>query len=903
MRIDSIKTLSGPNIYSHKPVLAIKLYMEDLQERESRELPGFNERLIQKLPGLKHHHCSKGKPGGFIERLYEGTFFGHIVEHITLELTELAGVGTFHGKTRVTEDPTCYLVLVEYTAEHGTRFLAQVAVDLVQALIDECEFPIEEKLEQARKLIARTELGPSTRAIVDAATERGIPWFRIGDASLVQIGYGKNRKHIQAAISDGTRAVAVEIAGDKELTKNLLEQAAVPVPRGFVASTEEEAIQAMKELDQPVVVKPLDGRQGKGVSLNLSTPEEVRHAFLIAREHSGRVIVEELFSGRNYRVLVIGGKMVAASERLPASVEGDGHHTILELVEIENADPRRGDGHEKALTKLVIDSVASEYLKKAGRTPDDVPRAGETVALREGINLSTGGTARDVTDEVHPSVARLSERVARIVGMDICGVDLVLEDISQPFRKDGGGVIEVNASPGLRMHISPSEGTPRDVGSAIVDLLYPEGAAARIPIISITGTNGKTTVTRMIGHMLGTAGQTVGMTTTDGIYVGGSLLSEGDMTGPYSARAVLSDPAVEVAVLETARGGIARRGLGYDWSDISVITNIAGDHIGQDGIRSIEDIVYIKSLVAERVREGGTLVLNADDEHLSRLVHQPRVSRLKRQIVYFSLHENSLLVKKHRAMGGTAFFVRNGWIIEARHSMEYKVARVDTIPVTLSGAAEYNVANCLAATAVARAHGLSRGQIAETLMAFQSTVHNAGRTNLFQLNGGFLMLDYGHNADAFKAVCRLASQWKDRRVTGIIGVPGDRADDVVREAGRAAADGFHRIVLKEDRDRRGRAPGEIIDLLHTSIKEIAPDLECLIRPDEVEAVKTEIASMEPGDVVVVFYEKLQPVLQILEAAGATPVSEIETLFVSSHLDLQSSLARSEQNKASRKQMA
>ncbi|HYE65824.1 MAG TPA: cyanophycin synthetase, partial [Pyrinomonadaceae bacterium] len=656
MRVDKIRTLSGPNIFSHQPVLVMRLDLEELTAKESTEFPGFIDRLLALLPGLHEHHCSVGRPGGFVERLYEGTYFAHIVEHVALELTEHAGIPAYFGKARQADEPGLYNVVVEYKAEHGARYLLNVAVELVEALLKGESFPLEEKLAEARALVDRTELGPSTRSIVEAAERRGIPWFRIGAESLVQLGYGKNRKLIQAAMSDRTNAIAVDIAANKELTKTVLEQASIPIPRGRIVRTEDEAVEALADINGPVVIKPLDGRQGLGVSLNLTTPEEAIHAFRLAREFSDDVLVEELVNGRNYRVLVIDGRMVAASERLACHVKGDGVHTIAELIEIENRNPLRGEGHDKPLTRIVIDSVMITYLRKRGLSLDHVPQPEEIIFLREGINLSTGGTAQDVTETVHPEVTRMCERAARVIGLDICGIDLVLKDIAEPLKKGSGGIIEVNASPGLRMHHYPSVGEARDVGAAIVEMLYPPGAPARIPVFSITGTNGKTTVARMIAHVLSETGQTVGLTTTDGIYIGGERIVEGDTTGPHSARTILSDPAVEVAVLETARGGIVRRGLGYDWSDISVLTNIGPDHIGQDGIKSVEDLVYIKSLVAERVREGGTLVLNADDEHLARLMEHPRVSRVRKQVVYFSLRENHLLIRRHLDAGGTAYF-------------------------------------------------------------------------------------------------------------------------------------------------------------------------------------------------------------------------------------------------------
>ncbi|HEV2883042.1 MAG TPA: cyanophycin synthetase [Pyrinomonadaceae bacterium] len=873
MRIDKIRTLSGPNIYNYKPVLLMKLYLEELTDTESCDVAGFNERLVARLPGLKEHQCSKGRAGGFVERLEAGTYFGHIIEHVALELSEAAGVPVYYGKTLYADEPGCYNVVVAYKAERGMRYLLEVAVELVGALVNDDPYPLKEKIEEARRLIARTELGPSTRAIVDAARRRGIPHFRVNRDSLVQLGYGKNRRFIQAAMTSETGGIAVEIAGDKELTKSILEQADIPVPRGLVVETPEEAAAALHELSAPIVVKPLDGHQGNGVSLNLSTESEVMEAFRIAQVFGREVLVEEMYAGRDYRVLVVGGKLVAASERIPCHVVGDGAHTLRELIDIANLDPRRGEGHDNVLTKIKVDEVMLACLHKSGLRLEQVPGAGERVFLRETGNLSTGGTAVDVTDIVHPEVRRVCERAARVVGLDICGLDLIATDIAQPLQP-GNGFIEANAAPGLRMHTAPTHGQPRDVGGAIVDMLYPPGAEARIPIISITGTNGKTTVTRMIGHILQEMRWSVGMTTTDGIHIGGELVARGDTTGPHSARVVLSDPTVEVAVLETARGGITRRGLGYDWSDISIITNIREDHIGQDGIRDIEDLVHIKSLVAERVREGGTLILNADDEQSVRLIENSRVRRTDKQFIYFSLNDNNLLVRKYADIGGGAFFVRDGQIIEAAGHVEYEVATVADIPVTMGGTARFQVSNVLAAVAACRAHGVTRENIAAALKTFDNAEHNPGRANLYQVGAGYVMVDYGHNPDAFDAVSRMAALWHGRRVTAILGVPGDRDDSLIEESGRIAARGFHRIIIKEDKDLRGRRKGEVAGLLCRTVNAESPGRECLTVLDEVEAFSDELREMKQGDVVVVFYDKLEPVLEVLAQHGAVPVTSI-----------------------------
>ncbi|HLL16236.1 MAG TPA: cyanophycin synthetase [Pyrinomonadaceae bacterium] len=873
MRIDKIRTLAGPNIYNHKPVLLMRLYLEELAETESRDVAGFNERLVARLPGLKEHHCNKGRAGGFVERLETGTYFGHIVEHVALELSDAAGVPVYYGKTLYADEPGCYHVVVAYKAERGMRYLLEVAVELVGALVRNDPYALEEKLEAARRLIARTELGPSTRAIVEAARRRDIPWFRVNADSLVQLGYGRNRRFIQAAMTSETGGIAVEIAGDKELTKSMLEQADIPAPRGLVAETADEAIAALSEIGGAVVVKPLDGHQGKGVSLNLTTEIEVLEAFRIAQGYGHDVLVEEMYEGRDYRVLVVGGKLVAASERVPCHVVGDGEHTLGELIEIENLDPLRGEGHDNVLTKIKADEVMLAYLHKHGLNFEQVPGAGERVFLRETGNLSTGGTAIDVTDIVHPEVRRLCERAARVVGLDICGLDLLAADIAQPLR-NGNGFIEANAAPGLRMHTAPTHGQPRDVGGAIIAMLYPPGAEARIPIISITGTNGKTTVTRLIGHVLQEMRWSVGMTTTDGIHIGGELVARGDTTGPHSARVVLSDPTVEVAVLETARGGITRRGLGYDWSDISIITNIREDHIGQDGIRDIEDLVHIKSLVAERVREGGTLILNADDEQCVRLIENSRVRRTDKQFIYFSLDDNNLLIRKYMDIGGGAFFVRDGRIVEAAGGEEHEVAAIADIPLTMGGTARFQVSNVLAAVAACRAHGVTRENIAAALKTFSNAEHNPGRANLYRVGAGYVMVDYGHNPDAFDAVSRMAALWQGRRVTAILGVPGDRDDRLIEESGRIAARGFQRIIIKEDKDLRGRRKGEVAGLLCRTVNAESPERECLTVLDEIQAFSNELPAMREGDVIVVFYDKLEPVLEVLARHGAVPAESI-----------------------------
>ncbi|HLM62145.1 MAG TPA: cyanophycin synthetase, partial [Pyrinomonadaceae bacterium] len=745
------------------------------------------------------------------------------------------------------------------------------------AVVQEKEFFFEHKITEAKDIAADTELGPSALAIVEAAERRGIPWTRENVYSLIQLGYGKNRRNVQAAMTDGTGIIGVDLAGNKDLTKQRLWDFSIPVPDGEIVRTEKEAVEALEDIGAPVVVKPLDGRQGKGVSLNLKTPEEVIEAFHIAREYSRKVLVEELFEGKNYRVLVVDGKMVAASERVPCGVFGDGEHTVSELIEIENQNPMRGEGHEKPLTKIKVDPIILSALRKEGWQMEDVPPSGERVSLCAGMNLSTGGTARDVTDEVHPSVKSLCERAARIIDLDICGVDLVIEDISAPIPKEKGGVIEINAAPGLRMHAFPSEGKPRDVGGAIVEMLYPKGKEARIPIISITGTNGKTTVTRMISHILNDGNRTIGTTTSTGIYLNGELIVEGDTTGPISAKTVLGDKAVEVAVLETARGGIVRRGLAYDWSDISVLTNVSEDHIGQDDIESVDDLIRIKALIAERVRPGGTLILNADDENSRRALEREKVKEIDKQIVYFSLDENNPRLQKHLEQGGTAYVTKNDFIVEIIGQEVFPIVEPERIPVTLGGTADFQTANAMAAIAACRAFGMSREEIVNRLQTFRNDADNPGRNNLYKVGKGYALVDYGHNPDGFAAICRMASKWKGKKITGIISVAGDREDRIVREAAKVAAGCFHRVIATEDIDRRGREPGEIPMLLCETISSENPEKICEIVADETEAFAKAIREIEEDEVIVIFYDKLSPILKILEQNQAVPIYSFDEM--------------------------
>ena len=848
------------------------LELEDLTDRSSDSIPNFTTNLTAMLPGLHEHRCSPGYVGGFVERLNKGTYFAHIVEHIALELSELVGIGVGYGKSIYGNAPGLYQVIIRYKNEEGMMEVLKVAVKLADAIARGETFDLEGAIITIKNKIRKNEFGPSTQAILKAATVRNIPWKRLNEFNLVQLGHGKYRKFIQATTSSQTSDIAVDIAQNKDLTKNFLRAGAIRVPYGRVVHTLEEAIEAFNEIGDAVVVKPFDGNHGRGVSINLKTKEEIATAYEIAHAESNAVLIEEYFKGLDYRVIVVGGKMIAAAWREAAHVIGDGIHNLAELVALENMNPKRGEGHEKPLTKISFDPTNESLLKKNQISLDMIPLKGQKIYLRETANLSTGGTATDVTDHVHPEVALLCERAAKIIGLDICGIDLVMEDISKPLAGQIGGVIEVNAGPGIRMHHYPNAGAARDVGGAIVDFMYPGHHNGRIPIISITGTNGKTTVTRLISHIVAQTGMTVGSTTTDGIYINNKRVTEGDTTGPISAQNILFDPSVEFAVFETARGGIVKRGLGYDWSDVGIITNITADHLGQDGINSIEDVLRIKSLVVERVRKGGTVILNADCPELVELAQNSQMEFDQKQIIFFSVKENSEIISEHVAQGKTAFYLRDNRIYQSYEGIERFVVQAHEIPMTIHGSALFNVSNALAGMAACKAVGLPYSVILDGLRTFDLNENNPGRTNIYQINDAFVLLDYAHNPDALLNIGDMVSKWDVDSLTGVIAVPGDRSDDLIKMSGVAAAHIFKKIIIREDEDLRGRKPGEVAQLIQTGVSQERTDSVSTIIPNPYEALTAAIKDLKSQEVVAYFYEDFKKSEALLIQLGAFKIS-------------------------------
>ncbi|HHY80595.1 MAG TPA: cyanophycin synthetase [Thermoanaerobacter sp.] len=858
MIIKDIRVYRGRNIYSHRPVIKMVVDIERL-DIPTKDIPNFNERLIKRLPGLSKHSCSYGYEGGFLKRLEEGTYLPHVTEHIILELQNMLGYDVKFGRARNIEGDL-YYIIYEYGLEECGIRVGKLAVEMVNKFIQGEEFDLEERLERIRNIIAEIELGPSTMAIKNEALKAGIPVTRVGNGSILRLGYGKYQKMIEGTISQNTSCIAVDIASDKILTKQILRDHGFPVPEGDVAYNEEEAIAIAEEIGYPVAIKPYNGNQGKGVHLNITNKEEVSIAYRNAKAYSDLVIVEKHIKGKHYRVLVVGEKVVAVAEKIPAHVIGDGIHTIEELVEIENKNPLRGKGHEKPLTKLTIDTISKMILKKQGFDLEDIPKKGQKVFLRESANLSTGGIAIDKTDDIHPYNIEIAVRAAKAIGLDIAGIDITMEDIKKPLTKENGAIIEINASPGIRMHHYPSKGKPRNVAKAIVDMLFPKGSKATIPIISITGTNGKTTVTRMTAHILKTYGYTVGMTCTDGIYIDDTCVYKGDNTGPKSARTCLADKNIDAAVLETARGGIIREGLGYDLADIGVITNISEDHLGIDGIETLEDLAFVKALVVEAVKEDGYSVLNADDPMTTYLAQ-----RAKGKIIYFSMYDNNLTVKKHIEKGGIAVYVKDGVIVIANGQI-IPVVKIEEIPAALSGKVLYNVENALAAIAASYGVKVPVNIIAKGIKTFYcDTTHNPGRFNLFNVGNFRVLVDYGHNIAGIKSVIEAAQKLDANRLIGVIGVPGDRINSSILKVGEICGQGFDFIYVKEDLDLRGRKPGEVAKLLEQGAIKGGIDrkkIKTILK--ETEALRAAMYNAEGGDLIVVFYEKYQPIIEVIE---------------------------------------
>ncbi|WP_209507984.1 MULTISPECIES: cyanophycin synthetase [unclassified Ruegeria] len=869
MKIISTNVFVGPNVWASFPVIRHVIDLGVLEEWPSARIGSeFIDALIKALPGLAEHGCSYREPGGFVRRLREdeGTWLGHVLEHCAIEVQNVAGSDVTFGRTRGTGEPGQYNMVYEYRQRDVGLDAGKLAMRLLmhllpQSLKDQIDYEFDPDFnwdEELRSFVLRAqrkEFGPSTGSLVKAAQERDIPWIRLNSGSLVQFGHGKFQKRIQATITSETKHISVEISCDKEDTHNLLNDLGLPVPQQRMVYSAREAVRAAARIGFPVVVKPLDANHGRGVSINLNSDAEVEAGFAEAKEHSRSraILVESFITGFDHRMLVVNDKLVAVAKRVPGHVTGDGTHTIAELVDIVNQDPRRGIGHEKVLTRLELDNQANRLMENAGVTEDTVLPEGEVFYLRSTANLSTGGTAIDLTDVVHPDNRDMAERAIMAVGLDVGGVDFLIDDITKSYKDIGGAIVEVNAAPGFRMHVAPSEGQPRDVAGKVIDMLFPANEQTRIPIAAITGTNGKTTTSRMLGHIMKTSGKIVGMTSTDGVYVDGKLSVKGDMTGPKSAQIVLRDPMVDFAVMETARGGLVRSGLGYQRSNVAACLNVSADHLGLGGINTVEELAVVKRVVVESATD--TAVLNADDINCLKMADYAGAD----QIFYVTTNPGHSLVKEHIKTGGKAIVLEKGMngdmLTIYDKGLHIPVLWSHLIPATLEGKAIFNVQNAMVAAAMAYSFGVDLDNIRHGLRTFDTSYFQApGRMNVYDEHPFKVILDYGHNPAALKAMAALADQLevKGRRLC-VVAMPGDRRDEDIVDGAAALAGHFDHFICKADDRRRGRGHDEVPQMMRQALIDCGtPDDVISIIPDEVEAVTTALEMAAPGDLLVIF---------------------------------------------------
>jgi len=900
MRILDRSVYVGPSLYAHFPVIKLELDLGRLEDWPTAKLgPAFIDGLVEALPGLAEHGCSYREPGGFIRRMREGegTWLGHVFEHVAIEMQNIAGEDVTFGKTRSVGDnrPGVYTVVYEYAQREEGIAAGELALKLINSLLpvelrtrgsipDDWDWPTAR--DEFIRYAQRRALGPSTASLVRAAEERGIPWLRLNEQSLVQLGHGRYQQRIQATITGRTSHIAVELASDKEETNKILAGLGLPVPRQELVQSADAAERAARRLGYPVVTKPYNGNHGRGISIRLMNDEEVRAGFAAAREHSRSVIVENYLEGADHRLLVVNGELVAATKRTPGHVVGDGERTIAELIDIVNADPRRGVGHEKVLTRLELDREAMMMLERVGYTADSVPKAGEIVYLRSTANLSTGGTATDVTDIIHPDNRDMAVRAIRAIGLDVGGVDFLSPNIAESYRTVGGGICEVNAAPGFRMHVSPSEGTPRDVAGPVIDMLFPPGTPSRVPIAAVTGTNGKTTTARMLAHITKMAGYTPGLTTTDGVYIDGQRTVEGDMTGPVSARMVLADPNIDMAVLETARGGLLRAGMGVRNVNVGAVLNIQSDHLGMKGIDTLDQLAEVKRIVIEVAED--CAVLNADDPNVLKMSGYTDA----KVICYVTMNPSHALVREHVRSGGRACALEagvNGSMITLYDKGSHiPLLWTHLIPATLEGRALHNVQNAMFAACMAYALGIKLDAIRQGLRTFDTTFFQApGRMNVYDEHPFKVLFDYGHNAHAVGVMADLAQRLdvSGRRIVVLAG-PGDRRDEDLAAIAQATVGKFDHYICRRDDSLRGRDGDEVPRIIAKALKAAGvPDEAISIIPDEQAAIDHALRMANPGDLLLVFADALvRSWKQIIkfrpegapEAPVATPAASVVT---------------------------
>ena len=869
MRILNRNVYVGPSQYAKFPVIRLELDLGVLEQWPTAKLgAGFIDALLIALPGLAEHGCSYREPGGFVRRMREGegTWLGHVLEHVAIELQNVAGEDVSFGKTRGISDdrPGVYSVVYEYAQKEEGIAAGELALKLLDSLLPaklrsgtDAAWDWDIERDGFIRYAQRRALGPSTMALVRAAEDRGIPWLRLNQQSLVQLGHGKYQQRIQATVTGRTPHIAVELASDKDETNKILASLGLPVPRQELVDSQTDALKAARKLGGPVVLKPYNGNHGRGITINITADDDVRAAFAAAQEHSHSVIVETFVAGDDHRLLVVNGELIAATRRTPGHVVGDGRRSVAELVEVVNQDPRRGVGHEKVLTRIVIDREAGMMLERVGMTADSVPAAGDSVYLRSTANLSTGGTATDVTDIIHPDNRAMAERAVRAIGLDVGGVDFISTNIAESYKSVGGGICEVNAAPGFRMHIAPSEGTPRDAAGPVIDMLFPAGTPSRVPIAAVTGTNGKTTTARMLAHIAKMAGYTPGLTTTDGVYIDGQRTVEGDMTGPVSARMVLSDPQIDLAVLETARGGLLRSGMGVTEVDVGAVINVASDHLGLKGIDTLEQLAEIKRIVVEVARD--CAVLNADDPNVLKMSAYTDA----KVICYVTMNPSHPLVREHIRAGGRACALEqgvNGHMITLYDKGSHiPLLWTHLVPATMEGRALHNVQNAMVAAAMAFSLGIKLDAIRHGLRTFDTTFFQApGRMNVYNEHPFKVLMDYGHNAHAVGVMADLAERLdvQGRRILVLAG-PGDRRDEDLRAIAGQVAGKFDHYICRRDDALRGRDGDEVPRIMAQALRDAGVSDDAISRiPDEQQAVDAALRMGRPGDLVLVFADAL-----------------------------------------------
>ncbi len=873
MKILQTQTLRGPNYWSirRSKLILVRLDLEDLADKPSDTIPGFYDSLVAVLPSLEEHYCSPGCKGGFLSRVREGTMMGHILEHVALELQTLAGMPVGFGRTRETVSLGTYQVVVEYQLETAGRYAVRAALRLCESIVETGTYPnseLEKDLADLVKMRTDATLGASTEALVKEAQMMGIPWIHLETCDIFQLGYGKHQQRIQAALTSLTNILGVELACDKEKTKKILAGMGAPVPLGMTIYSFGELEDAIDRLGYPIVIKPLNGNHGRGITIDIKDWEHAGIGYDRAREISKGVIVEHFYQGRDHRILVVNHQVVAVAERVPAHVVGNGVDTISRLVDLENQDPRRGDGHDNMLTKIELDDSTAEMLNNQGFSLNTILRSDEVCYLRATANLSTGGIAIDRTDEIHPDTVWLAERVSRIIDLDVAGIDVITTDITKTLAEVDGTIVEVNAAPGLRMHISPSEGVGRNVAAPILQMLFPPGTTARIPIVAITGTNGKTTTTRLIAHIFSQVYDSVGFTTTDGIYIGDRLIEKGDTTGPQSAQMILQDPTVDIAILETARGGILRSGLAFQHCDVGVVLNVAADHLGLADIETIDQLARVKGVIAETVHPDGYAVLNADDERVAAMAKD-----VPGKVAYFSMNPDHPLVRSHVQRGGIAAVYADEYLTILQQDWVHRIEKVERVPLTLGGRAPFMIANALAACLAAFVQGVSTEHIRAALRSFKASVSQTpGRMNLFNMGRYHVLVDYAHNPAGYAAVGSFVNNWAGSAI-GVIGGPGDRRDEDLIELGKLSATFFDQIIVKEDDDNRGRPWGDTAELIVQGIEQVVTEkpVPHTIMLNEAEAIEWALDNAPDNGLVAIFPDNVSRAIGLIMARN--PISD------------------------------